>query len=90
MRFVFEDSTKMAFAAAELLAIRERFGWRVNLPHLTEQIVEIFPGDLKEVYKKCLLEMVDRDLMEKAFGGESLDELKDGVLNRVQTTNFAA
>jgi hypothetical protein len=74
-RIEFENNTLLEFAGAELKAAKQ-MGWVVSVPHITQQCVEDTPLDLCEVFEKCILEMLDRHLMEKC--GINLKEKPTG------------
>lgn len=90
-RLQFKDMNQMGFSGAKLRVASAEMGWVASIPFLTKQIVQMTLEDLDEVFDKCVLEMVDRDEMQKCYDGvidvnevppgewEPVDEVRLGV-----------
>ena len=84
-RIEFLSARKVAFAGAELRQCSKKLGIVVSLPHYTSAIQHMRPDEMEEVFEKCLLEMVDQDVMESLHliseddvnDEESMDDVKD-------------
>lgn len=85
-RIEFSSERKVAFAGAELRQCSKKLGIVVSLPYYTDAVQQMRPAEMEEVFEKCLLEMVDRDVMESLHlipeddvndDEESMDDVKD-------------
>ena len=59
----YDNNDMVAFAGADLHVVSKTYGWVVSLPRATQQLVQIRAEEMEEVFEKCLLESIDRDLM---------------------------
>ena len=71
-RIEYSCDRTVAFAGADLHQFSKRLGIVVSLPNATVAVQQMRLGNMIEVFEKCLLESIDRDVMERFHSSAKL------------------
>jgi Holliday junction resolvase-like predicted endonuclease len=86
-RLAFSSADLTVIAAAELATVSPQMGWIVSLKRASPVVVQIYPKHFQEVFDKCLLEMLDHDIMRES-GIDMTSPDDDEIWDPVQTIHL--